>query len=213
MGRVSDAREKLIEAATDLIWIHSYGAVGVDAICERAGVRKGSFYHFFRSKDELVAEALQIHWQRRLPVLEGIFAADVPPFDRFVRYFSYVYTRQQQLHAKYGRVVGCFYASVGTECMEHSPLIAAKTKEILAAYQRILEASIKDAQAQGLLPRGDAKARAKMLFAYMEGALGQARIHDDLDMIKQLKQAGPKLLLAETGALGRRSPLKASLSS
>jgi TetR/AcrR family transcriptional repressor of nem operon len=88
---------------------------------------------------------------------------------------------------------------VGTECVQHSPLIAAKTKEIIAAYQRILEASLRDAQAQGALARGDAMARAELLFAYMEGALGQARIHDDLDMIKQLKQAGPKLLLAEAG--------------
>jgi TetR/AcrR family transcriptional repressor of nem operon len=198
MGRVSDARDRLIEAATDLIWIHSYGAVGVDAICERAGVRKGSFYHFFRSKDELVAEALEIHWQGRQPRLEAVFAGDVPPLERFVRYFAYVYTRQQELHAKYGRVVGCFYASVGTECMQHSPVIAAKTKEILSAYQRLLEAAIRDGQAEGALPRGDAPARAKLLFAYMEGVLGQARIHDDLAMIKQLRQTGPKLLLAGT---------------
>jgi TetR/AcrR family transcriptional repressor of nem operon len=198
VGRVSSAREKIIEAATDLIWMHSVGTVGVDAICERADVRKGSFYHFFRSKDELVATALQQNWEARQPQLEAIFAADVAPLQRFVQYFAHVYTRQMSLRAKYGRVVGCFYASVGTECLQDSPLIAVKTKEILADYVRILEASIRDAQQAGAVPRGNARALAKLLFAYMEGVLGQARIHDDLDMIKQLRRTGPALLLAQT---------------
>jgi TetR/AcrR family transcriptional repressor of nem operon len=198
MGRVSTAREKLIEAATDLIWLRSYGAIGVDAICDRAGVRKGSFYHFFKSKDELVAAALEHNWQARQPELEAIFSADIPPLARFTRYFAHVCERQTMLRAKYGRVVGCFYASIGTECMQDWPLIAAKTKEILADYVRLLESSLRDAAVSGAIPRGNARGRAKLLFAFIEGVLGQARIHDDLDMIKQLRRTGPAVLLAHT---------------
>jgi TetR/AcrR family transcriptional repressor of nem operon len=50
MGRTSDAKERLIEAMIELIWTGSYGSTSVDQICERAGVKKGSFYHFFESK-------------------------------------------------------------------------------------------------------------------------------------------------------------------
>ena len=42
-------KERLTEAALDLIWHNSYGATSVDAICERAGAAKGSFYYFFKS--------------------------------------------------------------------------------------------------------------------------------------------------------------------
>src|SRR5262252_2734238 len=124
MGRVSDARERLIEAVTDLVWRESYGAVSVDAICERAEVRKGSFYHFFRSKDELVVAALEANWQSRKPHLDGVFAADVPPVARLLRYFTYLYQRQLELERRYGRVVGCFYSSIGHECIESSALIS-----------------------------------------------------------------------------------------
>lgn len=46
MGRTSDAKEKLKEAA-ELIWAGSYGTTSVDDICERAGVRKGHFLPLF----------------------------------------------------------------------------------------------------------------------------------------------------------------------
>ena len=42
MPRVSDMKERLMEAAMDLMWQNSYAAASVDAICERAGAKKGS---------------------------------------------------------------------------------------------------------------------------------------------------------------------------
>jgi TetR/AcrR family transcriptional repressor of nem operon len=196
MGRVSDARARLIEAAIDLIWRNSYGEVGVDAICERAGVRKGSFYHFFPSKDDLVAAALDANWQARKTILDGIFGADLPPRERWNRYFEHLYHRQTELRRKYGRVVGCLYASIGTECVQHSPVISEKTKAILNEYVRVLECAIRDTRGRGRsgAVRKDAKARAKMLFDYIEGVLGQARIHDDPEMVRELRRTGPQIL-------------------
>ena len=52
-------KERLTDAALDLIWHNSYGTTSVDAICERAGAKKGSFYYFFKSKSELTAAALE----------------------------------------------------------------------------------------------------------------------------------------------------------
>ena len=58
MPRVSDMKERLMDAAMDLMWQNSFSAASVDAICERAGAKKGSFYYFFKSKSELAAAAL-----------------------------------------------------------------------------------------------------------------------------------------------------------
>ena len=49
MGRTSNAKERLLQVAFDLIWQQSYGSVSVDHICKRANVKKGSFYYFFPS--------------------------------------------------------------------------------------------------------------------------------------------------------------------
>jgi TetR/AcrR family transcriptional repressor of nem operon len=167
--------------------------VSVDAICERAEVRKGSFYHFFRSKDELVVAALDAQWLARKARLDALFAAEVQPLMRLTGYFADLHQRQLELRRKFGRVVGCFYGSIGTECIEGSAIISDKTKAILKEYAQYFESAIRDAQTQGLLPKGDAASQAKMLFACVEGVLGQARIHDDLGLVRQLRRTGLNL--------------------
>ena len=59
MGRTSNADERLMTAALDLMWEESYGAVTIDDICQRAEVKKGSFYYFFDSKSHLAVAALE----------------------------------------------------------------------------------------------------------------------------------------------------------
>jgi len=192
----SDARERLIQATIDLIWTASYGAVSVDAICERAQVRKGSFYHFFASKDELVVAALDAHWSSRRPILDEIFSASRPPLERLDRYFAYVVERQGAVKAQYGRVLGCFHNSVGSECVQRPSEVAAKAQAIILALRRYLETTLRDAQADGLIPPGDPAEAAKNLFAYIQGALAQARVHDDLDILRRIPQTALALVRA-----------------
>jgi TetR/AcrR family transcriptional repressor of nem operon len=70
---MSDMKERLTEAAMGLIWENSYGTTSVDAICERAGAKKGSFYYFFKSKSELAVAALEGDWKRRKADMDTIF--------------------------------------------------------------------------------------------------------------------------------------------
>ncbi len=51
-----------MDAVLELIWSGSYGSTTIDHICEKAGVKKGSFYYFFDSKAELAAEAFEANW-------------------------------------------------------------------------------------------------------------------------------------------------------
>ncbi|HZS37565.1 MAG TPA: TetR/AcrR family transcriptional regulator [Polyangia bacterium] len=186
MGRTSDARERLIEATIELTW--QDGTVSVDAICERSQVKKGSFYHFFKSKDELVIAALEAHWASRKPHLDRIFSPTVLPLERLRAYFAYVFQRQKELKAKHGQFVGCFYTTVGMSCAPQSPAIAEKVQEILANYTRYYESALRDAVARGDIGnrRHDVVARAKNLFAFMEGVLAQARLQDDAEIIRTL---------------------------
>ncbi len=192
MGRVSTAREQLIQATIELIWTESYGAVSVDAICARANVKKGSFYHFFKSKDELVVAALDSHWQARQPQLEQIFAQSNPPLDRLRDYFASVNRRQIDLGKKFGRPPGCLYGKVGIEVGADGE-IGKKVQSIMAAYVAYYERALFDAAAQGHAI-SDIPAKARALFAFMEGVLTQARIQDDYEIMKNLGKSAFRFL-------------------
>jgi TetR/AcrR family transcriptional repressor of nem operon len=186
MGRVSNARERLIEATIDLIWVDGYAAVTVDLICERASVKKGSFYHFFASKEDLVLAALDAHWANRKPHLDALFSASVPPLERFQTYFEDIYQRQLAHKKRCGQYLGCFYSAVGIGAPKQHPEIAKKVQSILVNYERYYESALTEAAAKGQVKIDDIPAKAKALFAFMEGVLSQARLQDDVQVVRDL---------------------------
>ena len=52
-----ESKTKLLDAALHVIRVKGYAATTVDDICHEAGVTKGSFFHHFKSKDELALAA------------------------------------------------------------------------------------------------------------------------------------------------------------
>src|SRR5213595_1311615 len=106
MGRVSDARERLMEAVSELIYRGSYGSTTIDQICDEAGVKKGSFYYFFKSKAELAEAALEVGWAQHQAQLDKVFSATVAPLERFRRFCKMTVEEQQELHKKHGFVLG-----------------------------------------------------------------------------------------------------------
>jgi TetR/AcrR family transcriptional repressor of nem operon len=187
MPRTSDAKERLTDAGMDLIWENSYGATSVDAICERADVRKGSFYYFFRSKSELAAAALEADWKKRKVDMDSIFSPTVPPLERLERYFDFVHDRLAELQKKCGAVLGCPLFTVGSEVSTQDKPLRDKVQELLDRQVKYFESAIRDAHAQGLIVAPDAKAKAKALFACYQGTLTQARIENNVESLREFK--------------------------
>lgn len=183
MPRVSDAKEKLMEAAKMLIWQRSYGATSVDDICAKADVRKGSFYYFFKSKSDLAIAALEADWQGKKARYDGMFSPTNPPLKRLEDYFALVCERQTELQRQFGSVLGCTYCSLGSEVGLQDEKIREKVQEILHRMLMYFESAIRDAHAQGLVHAPNAKAKAQLVFAYFQGTLSQARILNSLEPI------------------------------
>lgn len=198
MGRKSNARERLLDAALDLVWGRSYGVVTVDAICEKADVKKGSFYYFFESKADLAVAALEADWQNHSKAKwDALFSASTPPLERIRNFLQYTHDEQARLQKEHGQILGCPCFSLGSEiCTQNEP-ISRKVQELLQHFVRYMESAIRDAQAEGSLPPGDPAAKAKCLYALFEGSLAQARIQNDLEFLRMLPGSALDLLGAK----------------
>jgi TetR/AcrR family transcriptional repressor of nem operon len=194
MGRASDARERLMEAVTELIWTGSYGATTIDQICERAGVKKGSFYYFFESKADLAKVAIDSSWKQYRSKFDAIFSASVPALERLRLHCESGYQEQAELKAKFGHVLGCPLCTLGSEVSTQESGLREKVQEIMDHMRSYLESTIRDAHAAGLIVAPDAAAKARMLYAYHEGLMTQARIENDVELLRDLWPKTAELL-------------------
>jgi TetR/AcrR family transcriptional repressor of nem operon len=187
-------KERLTDAAMDLIWENSYGATSVDSICERAGAKKGSFYYFFKSKSELAAAALEADWNKKKREMDTIFSPIVPPLERFERYFDFVHDRLAELQKKCGSILGCPLLSIGSEVSTQDQVVRDTVDRILDRKINYFISAIRDAHAQGLIVAPDPEAKAKALFACYHGTLAQARIQNDVALLRDFKQVAMDVL-------------------
>jgi TetR/AcrR family transcriptional repressor of nem operon len=205
MGRTSDARQRLIDAANDLIWEYSYGAITIDAICERAAVKKGSFYYFFDSKSELAVAALSAWWTERHAVLERIFRQNIPPLARIREYLEFASRRQLSVYEQTGQVLGCPVYGLGAEISTQDEKLRLLIVDILRQSIAYLEEAIREAQSLGqIAPAGDAAQKAQRLARYYAGMLTQARIENNPEPIRDLASDGLELIGASPSAFVNR---------
>jgi TetR/AcrR family transcriptional regulator, transcriptional repressor for nem operon len=183
-----------MDAAHELIWGYSYGAVTIEAICERAGVKKGSFYYFFDSKSDLAVAAINAWWEERKAVVQEMFAPEVPPLERIKRYLDFVAQLQLQAYEETGQLLGCPLFTLGSEICTQDERITTLIQEILSSGPRYFEEAIREAQATGAVAGTNSALKARLLWAFYEGTLTRARIENNPELIRDLSADALQLI-------------------
>ena len=186
MGRTSDAREKLIDAARELMWERGFVDVGVSELCQKAGVKPGSFYYFFPSKTDLTAEALEAHWQHTYENVLQPAAEAENPLDRLTRMLALTGQSYKTLQAETGRSCGCPFGNLSGEMQALEPELQDKLRGMFDRYHTYIEDILRDAQAQGLVELADIPRAARAVTAYIEGVQMLAHVYNDATLLEDL---------------------------
>ena len=196
MGRTSDAREKLIESAVELIHSRSYSEVGVNELCQHAGVKKGSFYHFFPSKQDLTLAALDRFTDMFRREFSGpAFAGDLSASERIQQVFEVMYNHQRTTFDATGHVWGCPVGNLALELSTQDEPIRQKVQQVFEMMEEMLEHVLREAVNKGDLPELDITITAQALLAYIEGVLLVSKTWNDPEIIRQLAANVPQLLI------------------
>jgi TetR/AcrR family transcriptional repressor of nem operon len=186
MGRTSDARERLIATAIELIRARSYESVGVDALCNHAQVKKGSFYHFFPSKQDLMLAALDRYWdimQER--IFDRAFLPELPPLQRIEQVFRLVAQSQADTQRVKGQVTGCAIGNLAAELSTQCPEIREKLASFFERMALYFQGALREAAARGEWA-GDPQVTAQSLVAFLYGSIMLAKTGNDAALLERL---------------------------
>jgi TetR/AcrR family transcriptional regulator, transcriptional repressor for nem operon len=166
------SKTRLLDAALHVIRTKGYAATTVDDICHQAGVTKGSFFHHFKSKDDLALAAVA-HWRA---MTEGFFASAPyhQPQDPLDRLLGYVDFRAAILTGELPDYT-CLLGTLVQETYDTHPVIRAACDQALSSH--IAELAC-DVEAARLCYAPDAPWTAQSVGTFMQaGPRGRRSVH------------------------------------
>ena len=138
-----DSKTRLLDAALAVIRTKGYAATTVDDICQHAGVTKGSFFHHFKSKEELALAAAE-HFSG---MAEGFFAH--APYqqlsDPLARLLGYVDFRGEILGGELFEYT-CLLGTMVQETYQTHPQIRAACERGMSGHIGALMRDIEEAK-------------------------------------------------------------------
>ena len=133
------ARDKLLEAAVQVVRQKGYAATTVDDLCKAAGVTKGAFFHHFDSKEDLGVAAAQ-HWNDFASAFfkSAPYHAHSDPLDRVLGYVDF---RRQIIQGKIEEFT-CLVGTMVQEAYETSPRIRQACDQSISNHAAVLAQDI-----------------------------------------------------------------------
>jgi len=137
-----ESKTKLLEATLRVVRAKGYAATRIEDVCAEAGLTKGSFFHHFKSKEDLVLAAVA-HWDTHTT---GFFAAAPyhDPDDPLDRLLAYVDFRKATLTGELPEFT-CFAGTLIQEAYGTHPEIRAACERTISGHAKTLEADIREA--------------------------------------------------------------------
>jgi TetR/AcrR family transcriptional repressor of nem operon len=140
--QLHQSKAKLLDATIKVVRTKGYNATRVEDVCAEAGVTKGSFFHHFKSKDDLALAAME-RWKAG----SGNLFANAPyhlPADPLDRVLAYVDFRKAMLTGEIPEFT-CFAGTMVQETYATNPPLRAACESSISGHAKTLEADIEEA--------------------------------------------------------------------
>ncbi|AKT30978.1 TetR/AcrR family transcriptional regulator [Pseudomonas syringae pv. actinidiae] len=164
---VHDMRQHIIDVARSLMTNKGYTAVGLAEVLSTAGVPKGSFYYYFKSKEEFGQALLEEYFSEYLGRVDALMARPGTGAERLLAYFRY-WSETQGTDLPEGK---CLVVKLGAEVCDLSEdmrcVLEVGTAKIIQRISACVEMGVSDGS---IRPEGDHQGFAESLYQLWLGA-------------------------------------------
>ncbi len=176
-----NAKSKIINAAKQIMILRGYKATTVDEIIQQAGVAKGSFYHAFKSKEELAIAALIDYKEKGWElVTNGSYQNIEDPVIKAIAFVQYLEDKATEIWQH-----GCLLGSISVEISDSYPLILDTIDRLFGEYEKAMAIIFNQALRARKIRKVTGRELGQQLMVVVEGAIISAKSHSE-----------PKLLAA-----------------
>jgi TetR/AcrR family transcriptional repressor of nem operon len=164
-----DTKQKLIMAGAEIMHLKGFNNTGIQEILDKTGIPKGSFYNFFKSKEDFGLQIID-YFAGFFSQISNQFFVDKsqPPLERIhllLRWFI-------EFFKSTDFTLGCPIGNFAQEMGDISPAFREKLKTSLNAMSEQYENILREAQESGHLSQSmDTRETAHFILSSWEGAL------------------------------------------
>ena len=196
MGRKSNAKDRILDSAAELIQRQEFSSTSIEDILGCARVKKGSFYHYFDSKQALGLAVLDRQFVYPSEHLFRVFEEDLPPLQQISRFFQATSGHLiRTAQAQGGLVCGCPFGNLAAEMSTRDEAFRCKTVAFFDIFHDQFSAALQRAVEQGELSSdADVDLLSTRLLALWQGSILLAKLHQDVKLYANLVDGALALL-------------------
>lgn len=167
-------RQQIVEAANRLFYHRGYNQTSFSDIAQAAGIPRGNFYYYFKTKDDILGAVIDARTERIRAMLAEWDAATADPRQRLRRFADMLRNAEKDL-VRYG----CPMGSLSIELGKAQPALKAKAKKMFDLFRDWLAAQL------AALGHQDAAGAALRLLGRAQGAAVMAQVYGDRDYLRE----------------------------
>jgi TetR/AcrR family transcriptional repressor of nem operon len=182
----AETRNRLIRSGAEILCEQSFASMGIEAVLQRAGLSKGSFYHFFASKELFGLEVIQHYAEFFNRKLDRTLKPDgSSALQRLRRYTE----DGMEGMARFDFKRGCLIGNLMQELAASHPTFRQAITEVLLGWEDRIAECLEQAIAEGDIPPSvNVRPYAEFFWTGWEGALMQAKRHQTVEPLTQFVQ-------------------------
>lgn len=190
-----ETRQHILDIGYKLIVSKGFSSVGLTEILQAAGVPKGSFYYYFKSKEQFGEEIITSYFREYLVALEGIFQpGGGPAYERLLEYW------QRWIDTQTDSCVDqkCLVVKLSAEVADLSePMRLAMLTGSSKVIERIAQC-IEEGFADGSIAEINATTTAELLYNMWLGASLMSKLQRSPDALQRALQTTKSILTSNT---------------
>ena len=171
-----DTKRRLLDAAMKLMLRQGFTATTVDQICAEAGLTKGSFFHYFKTKDEVGEGALDYFYSRQQQQFaEAEFVRLSDPLDKIHGLLDFIIQSMKSAQTQ-----NCLCGNLAQELAHTHPRFRASCDEKFSGFAKFMQTTLREAKAKYCPKAGfDPEGVSLMFVSLMQGSLLLAKTRQD----------------------------------